>query len=105
MFLLSISSRRFKIDIGTEGTKSICLGFMKTVSEISDHVTQDMLEDLHEAYSEGAQEVNGALSHGKDKSGMFGLNRVNTTFLGQILKIFVFYSPRMKILLSSFCID
>lgn len=94
IFLLTI--RRFSIDIGTEGTKSLWKGIAQTICDIVDNVSQDMLDELYSAYADCAREVINALVHGKDKSGLYGLKRVDPSFLGDTLKIFTAYKPQIS---------
>lgn len=88
--------RRFKIDIGLDGTKAVCKGVMMTICTISENITSDMLEDLYSAYKGTATGVLKSLVHGKDKSGLYGLNRVNVGFLLDLLDIYLKYAPIMK---------
>jgi len=84
-------------DIGPEGTHMIWCGIMKGVVDIVKNVDEQKLTELRKKYECMVEEVFDEMTVGKDKLGLYGLTRVNVSFLVEILSIFQKYVDKFSV--------
>jgi len=89
-------------DIGPEGTHMVRYGIMQGVVDIVKNVDFRKLTELRKNYESMVEEVFEEMTVGKDKLGLYGLTRVNVSFLVEILEIFQKFVDQFSIHIKNF---
>lgn len=76
--------------------KYILKGFLIGSIEICTKLNIDYLKDLYNQYSKLVSTVFQEMTHGQDKHGKYGLNRINCDFIYEIVTIFQKYQDKFK---------
>jgi len=86
-----INHHDFRFDIESSGTMAIWRGMMEGILSIIENVTEPKLKEYYETCNQQVESVFEGMVSGKDKTGRYGLSRVNIAFLVSILQLFLKY--------------